>query len=214
MQRQFTLIHAPDTFDVERPSWRLVVFLNVVRSVQRILKALNAALERVEDADEPLSPASPSSPDSPLNGKSPTVYVNEMALRLSPITGLEQAIINTLIGVEERDMQLSAHKKALVKGSGLSGVLEGSDREFFVRPNAIRKGSVILSKLKNAVKSDQDSRSSLESARPLTVDWDDKSDPGRIIHMCGPDIIALWSEPWVRSRLRQMRVRLEEGSGL
>ncbi|KAG9003485.1 hypothetical protein FRB93_011111 [Tulasnella sp. JGI-2019a] len=217
LQRQFTLIHAPDTFDVERPSWRLVIFLNVVRSVQRILKALTSALERVEDVDEPISPSSPSikAPISPpLQGKSPAAYVNEMSLRLSPITGLEQAIINTLVGVEEQSSQQpTAGKASVVKGSGLTGVLEGSDREFFVRPNATWKRVAFLNKLKGKGGGEQPRTSMDSSTRPGAVDWNDKDDPGRIIHMCGSDIIALWSEPWVRSQLRQMRVRLEEWSG-
>ncbi|KAG8863132.1 hypothetical protein FRB96_009314 [Tulasnella sp. 330] len=218
LQRQFTLIHAPDTFDIERPSLRLVIFLNVVRSVQRILKSLKTALDRVEDVNDPISP-SPSSPRSPvnppLNGKSPATYVNEMTLRLSPITGLEQMIINTLVGVEEQHVQQSASssKSTVIKSSGLTGVLEGSDREFFVRPNATWKRATLLSKLKG--KGGENPRASMDSTagRPATVDWSDKDDPGHIIHMCGPEIIALWSEPWVRSQLRHMRVRLEEGSG-
>lgn len=31
--------------------------------------------------------------------------------------------------------------------------------------------------------------------------------------MCGQDLIGLWKDPWVRSRLAKFRVRLEEGSG-
>ncbi|KAG8897998.1 hypothetical protein FRB99_007732 [Tulasnella sp. 403] len=227
LQRQFTLLHAPHTFDAERPSWRLVVFLNVVRSIQRVLSVLSAGLDKDEspsDPVDPTAPLSPSLPSSTPHPKSPAAYVAEMTLRLTPITSLEETIINKLIGPEERSVQLtSSHTKAVVKGSGLYGVLEGSDREFFVRPGSPWKGHGgrgVLERLRKVGKGvtggggENASRTSLDGGSSVgVIDWEDKSDPGRIFHSCGPDMIGLWKDPWVRQRLKQMRVRPEENSG-
>lgn len=276
-------MHAPETFDAERAAWRLVVFLNVVRSVQRILKVLEHSLERDPDNDEdedpsspyyspsksrnsaqqsqlklprevPLSPTLPSlatlgggpsggannsNGGRPKSAKSASSYVAEMKLRLSPVTSLEETIINKLVGPEERNTQLSAvHAKTRIQGSsGLSGVLEGTDKEFFVRPDSSwnkGKNGAIMNKIRRAVsgrtgngsgrsspnnnaRRSVDGRPSMESetASILVVpDWDDKNDPGRFFHMCGQDLIGLWNDPWVRSRLAKFRVRLEDGSGL
>ncbi|KAG8981161.1 hypothetical protein FRC05_004062 [Tulasnella sp. 425] len=273
-------MHAPETFDAERAAWRLVVFLNVVRSVQRILKVLELSLERDtdnanDDDDEdasspyyspsknrlpqqqqgqlqppreaPLSPTLPSlaalGPNArPKSAKPVSAYVAEMKLRLSPVTSLEESIINKLVGPEERNIQLSAvHSKTRVTGSsGLTGVLEGTDKEFFVRPdntwnskNGGSKNGAFINKIRRAVQvktgssgrsSPKDGRRSVDGRASMdsdtagaTVvaapDWDDKNDPGRFFHMCGQDLIGLWKDPWVRSRLAKFRVRLEEGSG-
>ncbi|KAG9051160.1 hypothetical protein FS837_011275 [Tulasnella sp. UAMH 9824] len=249
------LMHAPETFDTERAAWRLVVFLNVVRSVQRILKVLELSLERDpdkgDDEDEdptspyyspsknrlpqqqqrlqppreaPLSPTLPGStalgPNGrPKSAKSVASYVAEMKLRLSPVTSLEETIINKLVGPEERNIQLSAvHSKTRVQGSsGLTGVLEGTDKEFFVRPDNSwskkdgSKNGAFINKIRRAVQvrtgssSNSNSRRSVEgrasmdsdnASLAISPDWDDKNDPGRFFHMCGPDLIGLWEDPW------------------
>lgn len=210
-------MHAPHTFEAERPSWRLVVFLNVVRSIQRILKALSSGLDQDDDPNDPydpkVSPISPTVPGTAPKGKSPAAYIAEMSLRLSPITSLEEAIIYKLIGPEERNIQLSVHSKTLIKGSGLTGVLEGTDKEFFVRPDTTWRSKNIMEKIRRGVEAVKgESRTSLDVSP--TVDWDEKDDPGRIFQSCGADLIGLWNDPWVRGRLAELRVRLEEGPGL
>lgn len=139
-----------------------------------------------------------------------------MTLRLSPITSLEEVIINKLIGPEERQTQIS---NSTGLKSSLSGVLEGAEREFFMRPKAGKAGSGILDKLRRGkAKDGGDSSPSGSvvdiSAPSASTTADDKSDPGRIFKMCVADMIGLWHDPWVRARLIKNRVRLEEGPGL
>ncbi|KIO26285.1 hypothetical protein M407DRAFT_15085 [Tulasnella calospora MUT 4182] len=206
--------------------------------------------------EAPLSPTLPGAaalglPNGrPKTAKSVSSYVAEMKLRLSPVTSLEETIINKLVGPEERNIQLSAvHSKTRVQGSsGLAGVLEGTDKEFFVRPdntwnskNGGSKNGAFINKIRRAVQvkvtsgsssngrsspgNGNNGRRSVEGGRAsmdsdhnagslaITPDWDDKNDPGRFFHMCGQELIGLWKDPWVRSRLAKFRVRLEEGSG-
>lgn len=45
------------------------------------------------------------------------------------------------------------------------------------------------------------------------IDWGDPDDPGRVIHLCGEDMIKLWTDPVVRELLEAWKVRLQEMSG-
>lgn len=45
------------------------------------------------------------------------------------------------------------------------------------------------------------------------IDWDDPSDPTRVMSTCGPDMVKLWADPDVRQLLRAQKLRLEEMPG-
>ncbi|KAG8913939.1 hypothetical protein FRC00_001256 [Tulasnella sp. 408] len=260
-------MHAPETFDTERAAWRLVVFLNVVRSVQRILKVLELSLERDPDKDDdededptspyyspsrnrlpqqqqqqlqtPLSPKLPGStalgPNGrPKSAKSVASYVAEMKLRLSPVTSLEETIINKLVGPEERNIQLSAvHSKTRVQGSsGLTGVLEGTDKEFFVRPDNSwskkdgSKNGAFINKIRRAVQvktgsssnSNSNSRRSVEgrasmdsenASLAISPDWDDKNDPGRFFHIFLNDLDRITAPRYMPTDDDILRARIK-----
>lgn len=44
--------------------------------------------------------------------------------------------------------------------------------------------------------------------------WDDPSDPVHVLNSCAQPMLALWKDPSVKQRLREKRIRVEEGSGL
>lgn len=46
------------------------------------------------------------------------------------------------------------------------------------------------------------------------IDWEDASDPTRVLASCGPDLMRLWTDESVRTLLRVMKIRLEEMPGL
>jgi len=215
-------MHAPETFNSERSGWRLVIFLNVVRSVQRILSTLNTIVQENEESDEELesrdpTPYSPQLASTP--SKSPSSFVAQMTLQLSPVTKLEDNIISKLLDPEEHERARSGKAPSssttahFSSGTGLTGILEGKDREFFVRPGSgWRRGKGgFVGKFKRGI--DMVTGNESSTAEVAEIDWDDKDDPGRILHMCGENIIALWADPWVKSQLRRKRVRLEEGAG-
>jgi len=86
LQKQFQLLHAPASLDLERSSWSTVVYLNIVKSIRILLEALDSAdaapedLGRRSDADEPWH--------QPTNLK----------LRLSPLVGMESSLAARLSG--------------------------------------------------------------------------------------------------------------------
>ena len=46
------------------------------------------------------------------------------------------------------------------------------------------------------------------------IDWEDPSDPTRVLAACGQDLMRLWTDENVRTLLRVMKIRLEEMPGL
>ena len=46
------------------------------------------------------------------------------------------------------------------------------------------------------------------------IDFDDPTDPGRVLFACKDDMIALWNDPVVREILNVARIRLQDQGGL
>ena len=44
--------------------------------------------------------------------------------------------------------------------------------------------------------------------------WDDPSDPVHVVHACAQTMLTLWKDPSVKLRLRELKLRIEESSGL
>ncbi|KAG6333146.1 hypothetical protein ID866_5942 [Astraeus odoratus] len=49
---EFQLMHAPAAFRAERLAWRAVIYLNLVRSIRRILDAISPDTDHSDDADD------------------------------------------------------------------------------------------------------------------------------------------------------------------
>ncbi|KAF8525956.1 guanine nucleotide-binding protein [Hysterangium stoloniferum] len=80
LQKQFQLMHAPASLDLERSSWSTVVYLNVIKSLRVILEALeNAAPGDTVTDDEAW----------------PQRHAN-LKLRLSPLVGMESGLASRL----------------------------------------------------------------------------------------------------------------------
>jgi hypothetical protein len=62
------------------------------------------------------------------------------------------------------------------------------------------------------------SRRNLKSTSPHGGEvlgwWENPDDPVHVLFRCQRDMHALWADPWVRGRLGERRIRLEESSGL
>lgn len=46
------------------------------------------------------------------------------------------------------------------------------------------------------------------------IDWEDPWDPTRVLNACGSDLMALWTDVWIRALLKRNKLRLEEMPGL
>ncbi|KAJ4470929.1 guanine nucleotide binding protein, alpha subunit [Lentinula aciculospora] len=103
--KQFQLLHTPSAFHAERIAWRAVIYLNLVRSVRRILDALSPEADVDDHDDESLETASiiissNGRPPSAISGTRVPKY-NVYKQRLEPLTMLEEKLTRLLTSPEE-----------------------------------------------------------------------------------------------------------------
>ncbi|PIL31109.1 hypothetical protein GSI_05805 [Ganoderma sinense ZZ0214-1] len=108
--KQFQLLHTPAAFHKERIAWRFVIYLNLVRSIRRILEAIapedNGGLDEDDfgDSSETASIiiAAPGNlPASSLANQQPNYEAYRR--RLAPLLDLEQRLIGVLSDPEDNE---------------------------------------------------------------------------------------------------------------
>ncbi|KZT02234.1 G-alpha-domain-containing protein [Laetiporus sulphureus 93-53] len=110
--KQFQLLHTPAAFHAERIAWRFVIYLNLVRSIRRILEAISPepetapGLDDYDDMDY-LEPAaiiisSNGRPSSAVAGASVPGY-DSYRRQLAPLRDLEQRLIQQLSDPEDNE---------------------------------------------------------------------------------------------------------------
>ncbi|VDC04222.1 unnamed protein product [Peniophora sp. CBMAI 1063] len=231
--KQFQLAHTPAAFRAERMAWRPVIYLNLVRSIRRILDAISP------DLDEPVIVPQTALTDTSFAQPSAGVVLSDTEIaqkharyseRLAPLLDLEERLITMLAEDDEEEAtrlgdgsspgwshgsytgrpSLSVETRipaAQGARSPGSSSLHRSHGEVAVRTTSNWKKALSLSRVK---------------LRPAAPDqpggevvgwWEDPSDPVHVLSQCSRDMTALWADPWVRTRLAARRIRLEESSG-
>ncbi|TCD68291.1 hypothetical protein EIP91_011150 [Steccherinum ochraceum] len=107
--KQFQLLHAPQAFHAERIAWRFVIYLNLLRSVRRILDAIAPepdahlnGLDEIDDYDENEPPAIIIGPSRPASAYS-NPHFESFHRRLAPLVDLEARLIQQLSDPEDND---------------------------------------------------------------------------------------------------------------
>ncbi|KAA1473061.1 G-alpha-domain-containing protein [Dentipellis sp. KUC8613] len=191
--RNFQLQFTPTAFKAEVAAWRVVIDLNLVRSVTYILNIL------VEPSASPSSPSqyAPHSDDeerlTPLEEVSPEL--RRLRISLSPLRGVEE-VLRRFLSAEEHG------------GGGGGSVPHLKDRAFEVSVRSGSKWKSLFGKGGNAHGAGPGAarggrgqgQEELENAR-------------RVIEACREDMMALWAHPTVRQSLTAQRVSLEFHSG-
>ncbi|KAF8844134.1 G-alpha-domain-containing protein [Paxillus ammoniavirescens] len=97
--KQFQLMHAPAAFRADRIAWRAVIYLNLVRSVRRILDAISPNAEYLDDDDEVFESLSRKISS---HGSGTQVAKYEQYRRaLEPLKDLEERLIRMLSSPDE-----------------------------------------------------------------------------------------------------------------
>lgn len=91
LQKQFQLYYASQTLDHERPSWRPVVYFNVIKAVRMILDELDL------DGGTP-SPSDSISDLSTIIRIGSPVSIGDLRLRLLPLIDMEDGLASELNG--------------------------------------------------------------------------------------------------------------------
>ncbi|KAH7886276.1 guanine nucleotide binding protein, alpha subunit [Phlebopus sp. FC_14] len=96
--KQFQLMHAPAAFRADRIAWRAVIYLNLVRSIRRILDAISPDVECMDDIDELEAPPL----SIPGRNSGTRVAKHEQYRRaLEPLKELEERLIQMLSSPHE-----------------------------------------------------------------------------------------------------------------
>lgn len=105
--KQFQLLHAPATFHAERIAWRTVIYLNLVRSVRRILEAIAPESDVLDDQDYGES-TEPAAIVITSNGRPPSAILGTKVpnferyrRRLEPLLDLEDRLSRLLSSPDE-----------------------------------------------------------------------------------------------------------------
>ncbi|KAI9510790.1 guanine nucleotide binding protein, alpha subunit [Russula earlei] len=195
--KQFQLLHTPVAFQAERIAWRIVIYLNLIRSIRRILETISTELEEevhefLDSVGDEQIPAS-----VPIDSEGHRIAAekySEYTVALAPVLELEGLLIRTLREDGDED-------EATRLGDGSTPGWSTPRGEYAVRTTSNWKRVLSLRR----------SRSSRNSTSSPW--WEDPSDPVHVLHRSRDAMIRLWKDDWVRRRLAERRVRLQESSG-
>ncbi|RDB15608.1 Guanine nucleotide-binding protein alpha-4 subunit [Hypsizygus marmoreus] len=106
LQKQFQLYYASQTLDHERPSWRPVVYFNVIKAIRMILDELDFEFaSRVKEDPNAITeiPAGPSASISPIakDTLSEDIWrseIGELRAKLLPLVAIEDTLASELSG--------------------------------------------------------------------------------------------------------------------
>lgn len=227
--KNFQILYAPNAFHSERITWRAVIFLNLVRSVRRILSVLvdshsnTAQLKSngndldVEEDSYPVdgntsspSTSTASSPQRPGSSSRAELEplpadLHRLAMRLSPLALVEDALLKALSSGNPADDDHEATHLGL--NHPLTQAPNGRGKEYFVSASQWKK--TLTAKLsRSSGESDPGSRS-----RPHTPPKS-KEHTFAALYACSGDMAALWANPYVRDILARKNLRPEDSSGL
>ncbi|KAG8942591.1 hypothetical protein FRC04_003578 [Tulasnella sp. 424] len=214
---EFQLLYAPQSFSAERDSWKSIIYLNLVKSIRKILDAISVEEEGFsDDGDATSTNGKPTSKDALRSGTpisfSPTEDPNSrqstddtyaqfaaIKLRLSPLALAEELLIRRLAGPgEEEATQFGSW--APHQASSTSRI-----KEVFVRSSSNWKRGLFSGGPGSKGKENGAAEAERRSA--------EKDDPIAIVNACREDMVALWKDASVQSILRRKGVRLEELPG-
>ncbi|KAI0777840.1 guanine nucleotide binding protein, alpha subunit [Trametes elegans] len=220
--KNFQLAFAPNAWQAERASWRAVIHLNLVRSINSILDVLS---HEMANAPHPSSPAtSPflrpvaSPPTGASQKDAPLRFTNTHALlklRLLPLRRVE-ADLKALIGAGTDELAPDptgggAHQDAApwLDGAGTPPRRRTRSDEFYVRSHAswrdALRAAVPGGRHQPQAGADEGGAQQHAAAR--------LADAAEIIASCAEDMRALWADGVVRETLRRRRVRMEQAPG-
>jgi len=132
---EFQLLHTPAAFHAERIAWRFVIYLNLVRSIRRILDAISPDYETLnshiidDDDDENAEAASLiiSSTDDTTSSYHGIKGYENYHHRLAPLLILEQKLIALLSDEEDNEEREPTRLAAWgLPPSSFSGSIHGS----------------------------------------------------------------------------------------
>jgi energy-coupling factor transporter ATP-binding protein EcfA2 len=231
--KQFQILYSPNAFAAERANWRAVIYLNLIRTVRRILDVVSPpispsmfppeppepeldpkTLELVNDSDK-RSVTSQNSSSDQLLAPHATKF-RELQLRLKPLKLVEDLLVSKLAVGPESEGEATELGDWKVGGGGA--------KEYFVNASSWMRSMGKMKSMGDIKQRNSDdsgsasgsgSGTSASGARANGSRENLRSDdPFRLIEACRQDMINLWRDPAVQKILHAKKIRLEESAGL
>lgn len=209
--KQFQILHSPNAFQNERLSWRLVIQLNLVKSIRRILEAVISAQPSL---DSPMTERSivPSDDrwDTSASGIAyPRMSVDSFQSTLTgstrdtnDFTDFKMRLMPLLRAEEILTTKLASPDSLYYRGDALGG-REGYNHLSWTNSTSNGKEMYVRSgdmwKLKTGVVSD--------------VGDSEIDEAAGLIFQARDDMMRLWGSPAVRTILEREKINLSESSG-
>ncbi|KAK7042966.1 hypothetical protein VNI00_008703 [Paramarasmius palmivorus] len=203
--KNFQLMQDAKAFRAERASWRALIQLNVIRSIHVILDAIARSYypsTRSPTKSPSSSTTSPSTSPPEHQVPLPTEpyaldpELLELRLRLNPLLQVEQQLTRRLVVSDPAETEPTIFPNSPEKPRHVG-------REVAI--NSAMPWKDVFGKLVS-------SRRQSESSEDI-IDWDDPTDPGRVLHECADDMKRLWKHSAVQELLDKQNLRLEEMAG-
>lgn len=227
----FQLTYAPKAWAEERASWRMVIYLNLVRSINTILDLLTAGLStrsspepvrrtsRHDTTDHLLADGENYSSDSDSDD-SHILCFNEkhrlLKLRLAPLRTLQRDLerrIGLDVSSEDYFSDFPYPEAPIVADHDLT---PDSIHLHLPTVNSLHLAAQVHHRQQEFfVRSSQLARkhAARESMSKKVLDMQDR-DAMEIIAGCAEDMQAIWEDPVVREMLRRRGVMMEASAGL
>ncbi|TFK56374.1 G-alpha-domain-containing protein [Heliocybe sulcata] len=230
--KQFQLLHTPKAFRSERMAWRSVIYLNLVRSIRRILEAVSPEPETNGANDDlPDEGDSVASIIISANGNHRSYVVpnyDHYLSRLSSLIELEERLSRQLSAPDEDEpthLSPDAASSAYASSVSLAPVSPSSSNS----SGPSSSGQISAPQLKNKASIASEvsvhthsnwkkvfsfgGKPKHTNTNELVGWWEDPDDPCHVLYACAPTMMELWRDRVVRWVLEQKRIRLEESSG-
>ncbi|RPD53456.1 G-alpha-domain-containing protein [Lentinus tigrinus ALCF2SS1-7] len=240
MLKNFQLAFAPKAWKAERESWRAVIQLNLVRSINNILDILSQEMGKTPNATSPItSPfmrpvtgsssghghanANDSGSPTAESPSSPPIQFSHthalLKLRLAPLRRVE-ADLKQLIGAASDEITASNTTSAL------SGQDSGSSGDELSAAAPFENGTGRRRPSEYYVRSNASWREAVRSAYNRisgndnndmreggAADGERLEDATDVIASCAEDMHALWKDEVVQELLKRRRIRMELAPG-
>jgi len=199
---------ARDTWLEERSSWRAVIRLNLVRSINHILDLLANELALRQSPSQSPGRLATTSAATPYQGRSNGDHsqpkFNEhhrvLRLRLTPLKNVERDLERRL-GAISQEVSPGPQSEAFTEALPLPP----RSSEAYVQSRDGWRSA--LAKIRPRRPDDENSRAAETRARK-------DAELAEVISGCAEDMRALWEDPAVRELLKREDVRMEHSPGL
>ncbi|KZT07849.1 G-alpha-domain-containing protein [Laetiporus sulphureus 93-53] len=228
--KNFQLNFAPQAWQEERISWRAVIQLNLVRSVNLILDALAEELAASNSSPSPIRPPSAGRPDPNSADSSPTAtepsptstsappaplaFTSKHALlklRLGPLRQVE-ADLKQRLGAASSETDPEPHS---ARSPSPYGASDAPFESTYAHARNVRSQDLCLRSgrsLRDALFAPQQEGGRIRAASPV-MGRTGLDDVTEIVAGCGEDVRALWEDEVVREMLKRRKMQMEESGG-